>query len=377
MRVGFNARLLHAPTLRGWNRYTVNLLSELLSLGVEVVLFSDQPVHESHLARFSCGKLEARISSSMNYFRWEQVWLPRECIRAGIDVLHSPFNFGLPFLCSCPRVLTLHDAAYQIYYRDRQPLSERLRLNSLKMNLLQWIARTRAEQIITVSEHARQDLVKHLGIPAAKISVTYEAADSGFAQPIPENERKRVRARYQLDSPYIFYVGGWEQRKNVSFLLTAFARVRLSGVRLVLAGGTAGQMAALSALSAELGVAGSVQLLGWVDEPDLPALYAEALCFVYPSEYEGFGLQVCEAMATGCPVLAARAASLPEVLGDGGETFSLETTTELEALLQTIAGSAVARAALQQRAKTRIQEFSWKTTAQKTLGVYRKAVSAK
>jgi glycosyltransferase involved in cell wall biosynthesis len=245
------------------------------------------------------------------------------------------------------------------------------------MNLLQWIARTRAEQIITVSEHARQDLVKHLGIPAAKISVTYEAADSGFAQPIPENERKRVRARYQLDSPYIFYVGGWEQRKNVSFLLTAFARVRLSGVRLVLAGGTAGQMAALSALSAELGVAGSVQLLGWVDEPDLPALYAEALCFVYPSEYEGFGLQVCEAMATGCPVLAARAASLPEVLGDGGETFSLETTTELEALLQTIAGSAVARAALQQRAKTRIQEFSWKTTAQKTLGVYRKAVSAK
>jgi glycosyltransferase involved in cell wall biosynthesis len=369
--------MLCVPTLRGWNRYTVNLISELLPLGVEAVLFSDQPVHESHLARFSGGKWEVRISSPMNYFRWEQVWLPRECVSAGVDVLHSPFNFGLPFWSSCPRILTLHDAADQIYFQRRQRLGKRIRLNSLKMNLLLWIARTRAEQIITVSEHARQDLVEHLGISAEKISVTYEAADSGFGRPLADDERKRVRARYGLDAPYVFYVGGWEQRKNVSFLLTAFARARLAGVCLVLAGGTAGQMAELSALSTKLGVAGSVQLLGWVDEPDLPALYAEALCFAYPSEYEGFGLQICEAMAAGCPVLAARAASLPEILGNGGETFSLESTTELEVLLQSLAGSADVRAALQRKARIRIQEFSWQATAQKTLEVYRKAVNIK
>jgi glycosyltransferase involved in cell wall biosynthesis len=115
-------------------------------------------------------------------------------------------------------------------------------------------------------------------------------------------------------------------------------------------------------------------MLGWVPEDDLPALYASALCFVYPSEYEGFGLQLCEAMSLGCPVLAARAGSLPEVLGSGGETFGLETTSELETLLRVVAQNPKHRAALQRRAKDRIGEFSWTAAAQKTIAVYREAM---
>ncbi|HWZ46206.1 MAG TPA: glycosyltransferase family 1 protein [Candidatus Saccharimonadales bacterium] len=375
MRVGFNARLLYAPALRGWNRYTVNLVRELLSLKVEVVLFSDQAIHESHLAKLSPHNCEIRVSPPMNYFHWEQIWLPKECAVAGVDVLHCPFHFGLPFRSPCPRVLTLHDAIDQIYYGRRIPALKRLRLNSLKMNLLLWIARAKAEQIITVSEHARQDLIQQLRIPPHRISVIYEAADPNFERPVCLADRKRICAKYEIGCPYIFYVGGWEQRKNILFLLAAFAHAGLHDVHLVLAGGTRDQIAILAQKAHALGVGPRVHLLGWVPDCDLPALYAEALCFVYPSEYEGFGMQICEAMAMGCAVLAARASSLPEILGTGGQTFGLDTTFELVTLLRALTRYPENRVFLQKKAQARVREFSWKTTAEKTLRVYREVAA--
>ena len=108
-RVGFNARLLHSPDLRGWNRYTVNLLGALIALEVEPVLYTDRPLHSSHLA--GCLRDASRFASAGDaYSLWEQRWLPRQCGRDCVELLHSPFNFGLPWSSSCPRILTLHDA---------------------------------------------------------------------------------------------------------------------------------------------------------------------------------------------------------------------------------------------------------------------------
>jgi hypothetical protein len=180
-----------------------------------------------------------------------------------------------------------------------------------------------------------------------------------------------MRARYGLVGEYVFYVGGWEGRKNLPFLLRGFAAAGLKDVGLVLAGGRDDQRAKLAALALELGVGDRLCLLGWVDEADLPALYAEALVFAYPSEYEGFGLQLCEAMAIGCPVLAARASALPEVLGNGGETFGLEAPGELAALLRRVASEPAFRADLIRRAHARSSDFSWRRAAQATVAVYR------
>jgi glycosyltransferase involved in cell wall biosynthesis len=117
-------------------------------------------------------------------------------------------------------------------------------------------------------------------------------------------------------------------------------------------------------------------LLGWVDEADLPVLYAEALCFVYPSEYEGFGLQLCEAMAVGCPVLAANATCLAEVLGDGGDTFSLDDIGKLTDLLEKVAFDPLYYEILRQRAVKHSCFFGWSKTAQETLQVYRKSTNS-
>ncbi len=129
-------------------------------------------------------------------------------------------------------------------------------------------------------------------------------------------------ANMRLPERYVFFVGGWERRKNVPFLMREFAAADLDGVNLVLGGGTDPQRAELTQLADELHIADRTTMLGWIDDEDLPAIYSGALCFAYPSEYEGFGLQLCEAMATGCPTFASRATCLPEILGDGGETFA-------------------------------------------------------
>jgi glycosyltransferase involved in cell wall biosynthesis len=371
VRVGFNARLLHAADLRGWNRYTVNLLAELPGQGVELVLYTDRPLHHAHLARLPEGSYRVRLGAVRPYSAWEQFWLPWACRRDRVDLLHAPANFGLPWSSPCPRVLTLHDAIDQVYHAPRTPLRARWTPRVVRNRLAHWSARTRAHRVITVSEHARGDLVARLGLPAPKVRVIPEAADPVTCELASAEARARVRARHGLSGPYVFYVGGWEGRKNLHFLMRGFAAAGLDGVDLVLAGGREPERAGLAALAEALGIGNRLRLLGWVNETDLPALYAEAITFVYPSEYEGFGLQLCEAMAAACPVLAARATALPEVLGTGGETFGLETPDELAALLRRVVLEPSFRADLVHRARARSGAFSWRRTAEATVAVYR------
>lgn len=370
MRVAFNARTLSGPTIRGWNRYTINLLANLPALGVDLFLYSDTPLHPAHLEQLPAGSYHVRVAPGWPYVAWEQWWLARQCAADHVDILHSPSNFGLPWRSKCRRVLTLHDAIGQFDSDGAHPLLRRPDWDTLR----HWISRTRADKVITVSAYSKKDLVNHLRIPEHKIEVIHEAADGRFAESVPRLVRMAVRNKYGLARPYVLYIGGWEARKNPEFLIDAFGRAKLDGVNLVMAGGLEAQRARMAAFVRERSLAESVRLLGWVDDADLPALYSEALCFVYPSKYEGFGLQLCEAMAAGCPTFAANAACLPEVLGSGGELFSLDDPCGLAALLVRVATNGDFRIGLQQRARRRAESFSWARTAEQTFSVYQQVL---
>ena len=410
MKVGFNARLLADSNLRGWNRYTVNLLAELPALGVTPVLYGDKPFHPSHLARLPEGSYESRVEAVRPYVLWEQFWLPRQCARDGVALLHAPANFGLPWFSHCPRVLTLHDAIDsgglwrsdkpEITFRFASPSAFRvprvvlapcLRMDdrgnhgasttrgtraggSWRSAFFHAAARKRAHRVITVSVHARDEIIALLNVSAKKMRVIPEAADPIFLRPISDEDRQRVRLRYAIHAPYLFYVGGWEERKNLPFLIQAFAAADLPGVKLVLAGGRDLER---EAMRNAYPLGDRLHLLGRVDENDLPALYAEALAFVYPSKHEGFGLQLCEAMAVGCPVFAARATSLPEVLGSGGLTFGLDAIAELVELLRRVITDRAFRDDLVSRGRLRSRDFSWSRTAAATVEVYRELMETK
>jgi len=257
-------------------------------------------------------------------------------------------------------------------------------------------AARRAEAIITVSQASKRDIVRYLHIPPERIHVTYEAAGETF-QPVEDEacpgpsrraQLTAVRQKYALPERYLLYLGGFDQRKNLSALLRAFALLvnkqrhcvlSLSKeARLVIAGNLPGQDTPLfpdpRRLVRELGVEERAIFTGWVAEEDKPAILSGATAFVFPSLYEGFGLPALEAMACGTPVIASNRSSLPEVVGEGG---ILVEPTDVEALaeaMEVLLVDDALRAELRQRALAQAAKFSWKQTALETLAIYRKVV---
>jgi glycosyltransferase involved in cell wall biosynthesis len=345
VRIGFNARALAAPQMRGWTRYALQLLRHLPQFGAELVLFCDQPLNPENLAQLVPGSFRIIQAPPMRYLAWEQAWLPVACARERVDVLHAPANYGLPLLAACPRVLTLHDAIDLAFEPVATPSS--LRDRALQASF--WAARHAACEIITVSAHAKADLVKYFAIPSTKITVVHEASDM------------HERAVSMAD----------EQRVFDELLVDAFRAAALDEVSLVLVGGKL--PASLRAKVGD-GNRGAIYATGFVPDAALAALYRRAQIFVYPSLYEGFGLQLCEAMSFGCPTIAANATSLPEVLGFGGETFSPTSVEALVSLLRRITRDDAYRRTLSERATLRAQDFSWQQTAKLTYEIYARCV---
>jgi glycosyltransferase involved in cell wall biosynthesis len=375
IRVAFNVRFLSAANLRGIGRYAMNLLVRLPRAGVRPILCSNVPVHESHLAALPAGEFEVALGGPRQPLVWDQTW-ERLAARSGADLLHAPGNYGLPAWTRLPAVLTLHDAIDYSFYKDRPPYRERWTRTELISRWMHWSARRGAWHVITVSEYSRREIHRRLRIPSTAMTVTYEAADDSFA-PADAAAIEAVRRRHGLAESYFFYIGGWEKRKNVEFLIDAFAAAALTSARLVLAGGASEEERELRQRAERLNVAERIVWLGRIEDAELPALYSGALAFVYPSRSEGFGLQLCEAMACRCPVLVARATCLPEILGDGGETFSLADPAELAALLRRVASEETFRAGLAERAQLRSAAFSWDDCAAQTVAVYRKLLDRK
>jgi glycosyltransferase involved in cell wall biosynthesis len=374
LRVGYNARQLTEPAMRGWNRYAINLIESLARLDVHPVLYAHGAVHPMFLERLPEGGYSVVVSPPMNYARWLARWVPNRMRADRLDLFHTTFNFGLPPWGPCPRVLTLHDAVGQAAVGVPIPGVGPWAPGAAKSTLDHIVARASADAILTVSDSARRELVEVLRLPASKVTAIHEAADPLFSRPVTADDLSRMRSRHDLPDRYAFYIGGWDERKNLPFLLRAFALADAPGLHLVLAGGKGEEWAALEALARELNISERLHLLGWIEEEDLPALYASARAFAYPSRHEGFGLQLCEAMAVGCPCLAADATSLPEVLGDGGATFPLDDPATLAGLLRRVATDDAYHAELADRARRRGAAFSWEATAEATLRVYRALV---
>jgi glycosyltransferase involved in cell wall biosynthesis len=369
VRIGVNARSLAAPQIRGWTRYAVQLLKHLPAFGAELVLLTDQPLNQEYLAQLEPGSFRIRQAPPMRYLAWEQAWLPLACTRERVTLLHAPANYGLPVLGTCPGVLTLHDAIDVAF----EPSSARLAIRDRLVRASFWAARRAASQIITVSEHAKSDLLRHFSLAPSKVTSIHEASDLHERAPSADREQ-RLFDELNISRPFVLYAGGFERRKNVVFLLDAFGDAALGDVALVLVGGSAttevcNRVTALQRRHMD------IRLTGFVPDATLAALYRRALVFVYPSRYEGFGLQLCESMSFGCPTLAADNTSLPEVLGDGGETFPTTNPGILVALLRRLSAEPSYRRELSARALERSHAFSWQRTAKLTYEVFQKCLA--
>ncbi len=246
---------------------------------------------------------------------WEQVTFPAWRRRLNADVAFIPY-WGSPWRTRGAVVVTIHDLI---------PLLLDDYATKSTARAYTWLvaqSARRAAAVLTVSQSARADIVRHLRIPAERVIVTYESLGAPHARVTNSAELERVRRVYDLPPRYLLYLGGFDPRKNVPLLLRAYARTHQKRPELpplLIAGKLPDPGASWFTdprpLVASLDLTGAVRTLGFVPDGDKPALYTLADLFLFPSRYEGFGLPPLEAMACGVPALVSDSSSLPEVVG--------------------------------------------------------------
>jgi glycosyltransferase involved in cell wall biosynthesis len=291
--------------------------------------------------------------------------------RLRLDVVHdpvgiSPFTLGR-WAGAYRRVLTIHDAI-----AFRHPEGYSWSNNFLHRRFVPATLRN-VDGAITVSQHARADLEKYLGLPPEFVSVVTNGVGDSF-KPLDPVVARQVAKTYGLNRPYILNVGGAQPRKNVDRLLRAYKNLQTSfpDLDLVLVGAGVSRNELLRRAIAGVRLTDRVLMPGAVAEPDLPAIYSAASLFAFPSLFEGFGLPVLEAMACGTPVVCSSATSLPEVAGDAALLVDPLDVDAIASAMDRVLSDQSLASRLRSRGVDRAAEFTWARTARETLDAYRR-----
>ena len=297
--------------------------------------------------------------------------LSAELRKHPVDVLHVQFT--APPFCPCPVVVSIHDLSFE---HLPQTFNRRSRT---QLRLTVRHSAKRAARILSLSEHTRRDIIETYNVNADRVAAIPLAAPHHFS-PVDDNrELQRVRHTYGIDGEYILSVGSIQPRKNLARLIKAYASLRGNGSvdklpKLVLAGKCAWLYDETLRTLDDTGLRDTVVLTGYVPDADLPALYSGAVCFVYPSYFEGFGLPPLEAMKCGAPVIVGNRTSLPEVVDDAALLVDPFDTEAIAAALKQLIEDSELRKELSLRGRKRATLFDWRETARRTLSIYEQVV---
>jgi glycosyltransferase involved in cell wall biosynthesis len=288
--------------------------------------------------------------------------------RLDLDLYHAT-HYVLPLLVPCKAVVTIHDIIHLLY---PEFLPSRLAFfyaqRMIKSSL------SRAARVISVSQSTRSDLLRYFDVDGRKIEVVYNGVDAAFHDRLPPEEVDQRLAALGVRKPYLLFVGNPKPHKNLDNVIAAFAKalsIHDFEGDLVCVGGEPQADLRIRQKAEAAGVAARLRLVGHVADDALPAIYQGATMFVYPTLYEGFGLPVVEAMASGVPVITSNTSALREI----GEGYAqLVNPLDVEALARAIAHSMADpehRNSLAELGRRRAREFSWERAARRTLSIYR------
>lgn len=377
MKIGINALFFQDPAT-GSGQYMSHLLAALSEIDQknEYILLGAQPIEQDNRGPinfpYKVKSVPGFAANNENIEKvvWEQVTGPAAAREAGVDIFHVPY-FAPPLLPRTPTIVTIHDVIPL-----RMPLYQAGAKVKAYVQLVSRAAHN-AAMIITVSQHAKQDMIDALKLPEERIRVIYEAAGSEYHPITDPQVLAEARARYGLGERYVFYLGGLDQRKNVPQLVRAFAhayrQVNDPKLQLLIAGNPEKRSGPLfpdpRPIAADLGMSGQI-IYRFIDEEDKAAIYSGASVFVFPSLYEGFGLDPLEAMSCGAPVVCSNRTSLPEVVGGAAISIDPEDTKAMVDAIRRVLTDTELNAQLRVRSLARAAQFSWQKTASETLEVY-------
>lgn len=299
----------------------------------------------------------------------EQVKYP--ALLGECDLWHAP-HYNVPFFKGKSKLcVTVHDLIHWIFRKEY--------FNSLQS----FYARTMlkrtvkiSDRIITVSEHTKGDLIRHFNADPEKVSVIYEGVDTKFFDHSAADAA--VLKKYGIAESYFLYVGNLKPHKQVDKLVRIFRSLRREGKiksDLVIVGKKDRRYGKSHQMLENLKSGEGLHYLNFIADPELISLYNKSLALVHPSRYEGFGLTLLEAMASGTAVLASRAASIPEIVGDAAYLFDPDSNEELAQGMILAENDFDYRCKLIRLGSERVRLFSWQKMADQTLDVYKEILS--
>jgi glycosyltransferase involved in cell wall biosynthesis len=380
MRIGIDARSI--KNRRGIGNVVYNLLHGLSRLENSCSFFIYTDDNSVGYLIPSDSRFTVKVIKPKLYPFWEQISLPLIAIRDELDVLHCPGNSAPIFIHSRTRlVITIHDVMYLFSSKQLQKSpSLYQRFGRLYLKCIVPVVAKRASKIITVSSVSRNDICQFISIPTDHVSVIWSAANEACKQTTNNELLNEIRIKFNLGSSFLLALGALDPRKNTANILKAFAllkKIHVCDVKLAIVGMTEQGIKKYHRLADHYGISSDVVFSDFISDSDLVALYNAAVCLVYPSLYEGFGLPVLEAMACGTPVITSACGSIPEIAGDAALMVDPHDVEDIAAAMLKMIIDKELYNSLVEKGKRRAELFSWKLAAEKTFSVYKAAIAEK
>ena len=291
------------------------------------------------------------------------------------DIIHYPYFvfyfLSLPIIKKRKTVVTIHDCTPLVFLQEYPPGVK----GKLKF-FLQRFSLKSAKAVITDSQSSKNDICRLLGVPKEKIHVVYLAAGEEY-QKLKEKDKRlsQIKRKFNLPDKYILYVGDVNYNKNLFGLIEAFSLVKSQDLQLVMVGKAfeneeLGEVKKIKDKVAELNLQNRIKFLGFVSDEDLLVIYNLAQAYCQPSFYEGFGIQILEAMACGVPVITGNTSSMPEVAGEAAVLIDPQKPGEIAGAIEKITTDLAFRGNLIGKGLSQTAGFSWEKTARQTKKVY-------
>jgi glycosyltransferase involved in cell wall biosynthesis len=295
---------------------------------------------------------------------WTQWRLPLDLYFHGKrpDVFFSPSHYG-PRFSPVPTVMTILDVSY-VYFPE---LFKQRDLYKLK----HWTAYSarKAKKVLTISESSKNDIIKEYKLREKDVVVTYPGIKSAMSIEPHVYGMNQLKTKYGLSENYILFVGTLQPRKNIVRLIEAFSRIRNKDLELVIIGKKGWLYEEILQAPEKYAVKKEVKFLEGINDEELALFYRNALFYVLPSLYEGFGLPVLEAMKHGCPVITSNVSSLPEAGGDAALYVDPEDVDDIAAKMNKLLTDKALRHEMIEKGKKQVLQFSWEKAAKETLKV--------
>lgn len=358
MRIAINASIVDGRP-SGLGVYAQALVAAMHALHGDLVVYTSRP-DAMPCARAILGWGEPSHGGPGHLWRvlWTQTALPRRIRQDQADVLVNPLAEG-PTRASVPQVSVIHDVI-PLLYPEESP-RQRWYIRSFVPAVLRASAR-----VIADSAQTKADVVAYYGLSSERIAVIPPGVNRTQFYPRPEARAEASRLGLRT---FVLFVGNLRPHKNIGRLLEALAQVP-GGLTLAVVGYRDPRYwPALAERAEELGVAGRVRFLGFMEARWLPVLYSAALAVVVPSLHEGFGLPVLEAMACGAPVIASTSGALRETAGDAAVLVDPRDVPGWASAITRVSADASLRADLRARGVARAAQFSWTETARRVLAL--------